>query len=247
MSDSSAASERTVVGQHVWSVLVVEDDPAVAELHRRLVDAQAEFSTVMVAGSGTTALQALKSVGVDLVILDLTMPSMDGMTFLRAVRREGLDVDVIVVTASRDSRTVREAMRLGALDYLVKPFTPERLRKALDIFARRTRALERPHLAQSDLDLVQARGPGLRRLPKGLNSARLEAVIGILREAQQGVTADDVGELIGASRVTARRYLEYLAVIGTAQMELEYGKSGRPRHRYYWRGPMSRGAGAPTY
>lgn len=236
--NAAEAPEYETLEERVWSVLVVEDDPDVADLHRRLVDATPGFSTVRVVPNGRRALEAMRQCPVDVAIVDLTMPGGDGMTLIRMLRQESFDVDVIVVTASRDSRTVREAMRLGVLDYLVKPFAPERLHRSLEAFGRRARALCRPQLAQADLDLVQANGAAIRRLPKGLKPSTLDAVTTALRASPGGLSADELAHAIGASRVTARRYLEYLDVVGIACMQREYCGSGRPRHRYCWREPV---------
>src|SRR5215207_3703541 len=126
-----------------WRVMIVEDNPAVAALHKRLVDSVASLRTVHVAWNGEQAFNALKAVVPDLVILDLTMPGGGGLAFLGRIRHEEMPVEVIVVTASRSGATVREAMRHGVIDYLVKPFTPQRLRQALSTFALRQRALTR--------------------------------------------------------------------------------------------------------
>lgn len=230
---SRGPATSRVDAESSWSVLVVEDSPEVAALHRRLVDAIPEFRTVGVAANGEAALHAARVMQPDLAIVDLTMPGGDGLTFLRRVRSEGLPVEAIVVTASRDATTVREAMHVGVVDYLVKPFAPERLRESLNAFARRARALRRPQLAQEEVDLVQASGAArMHRLPKGLKRSTLAAVRAALDESTSALTADEVGQRIGAARVTARRYLEYLEVIGAAEVKRECRGPGRPRNRY---------------
>lgn len=216
-----------------WKVMIVEDSPEVAALHRRLVDDTAGFRTIHIASDGVSALRALKALSPDLAIVDLTMPGGDGLTMLRKVRRESIPVEVIIVTASRDTQTVRDAMHLGIVDYLVKPFAPDRLRQSLTAFAWRARAFQRSQLAQDEVDLVQSSGaPRLQRLPKGLKRSTLDSVKHVLEEATVALTADEVGRRVGIARVTARRYLEYLDVIGAATVEREYLRSGRPRNRY---------------
>jgi two-component system response regulator DctR len=221
-----------------WRVMIVEDNLAVAALHKRLVDSTPSFRTVHVAWNGHEALTALKTVEPDLVILDLTMPGGDGLPFLRQVRGGEIPVDVIVVTASRGGGTVREATHLGVIDYLVKPFSPQRLREALSAFALRNRALARPELSQEDVDTAQAWGPARgRRLPKGLKDSTLTSVLTALDEAGEPLSAEEVGAGIGVARVTARRYLEYLELVGRAEVIRETGGPGRPRNRYRRRRP----------
>lgn len=216
-----------------WRVMIVEDNPAVAGLHKRLVDSTPSFRTVHIAWNGEQASAALTAVQPDLIILDLTMPGGDGLPFLRRLRREGLPVEVVVVTASRGGPTVREATHLGVIDYLVKPFSPQRFRQALSAFAVRHRALARPQLSQDDVDTARSSGAARgRRLPKGLKEATLGSVLATLEASPRPLSADEVGRQIGVARVTARRYLEYLELVGVAEVLRETSGPGRPRNRY---------------
>jgi two-component system response regulator DctR len=216
-----------------WRVLVVEDDAAVASLQRRLVDALPDFRAVGTATNGELGYRAIESLRPDLAIVDLTMPGGDGVSLLRRIRQEGLPIEVVVVTASRDAATIREVMHLGVVDYLVKPFAPERLWESLQAFAVRSRALARQLLAQEEIDLAQSTGARrIHRLPKGLKRSTLNAVRSTLEASDRPLCADEIGETVGVARVTARRYLEYLDVIGAARVERECTGPGRPRNRY---------------
>jgi two-component system response regulator DctR len=216
-----------------WRVLIVEDDPFVAKLHSRLVDAMSGFRAVGTATNGEEARKLVATLQPDLAIVDLSMPGSEGVHFLRALRRDGQSTEVIVVTAVRDAKVVREVMQLGVVDYLVKPFAPERLQQAMTAFLARARAFRRAQLTQEEVDRVQSsvshRAP---RLPKGLRRSTLVAVRQALAEAERPLTSVEVGELIGVARVTARRYLEYLEVVGAAEVERECVGPGRPRNRY---------------
>ncbi|MBM3677619.1 MAG: response regulator [Actinobacteria bacterium] len=219
-----------------WKVLVVEDNPDVAALHARLIDEGPQFRVVHTAPNGEAAYRAVQLLQPDLAIVDLAMPGGDGLSFVRRVRRESIPLEVIVVTAARDAASVREAMHLGVIDYLVKPFAPDRMRQALAAFAWRARAFTRPQLAQEEVDLVQASGATrLQRLPKGLRRQTLNAIRQVLVGGET-LTADEVGRRVGVARVTARRYLEYLEVTGVAEVERESIGPGRPRNRYRWAG-----------
>jgi two-component system response regulator DctR len=228
-----ASSQPEAPDQRPWRVLVVEDSPSVGALHHRLVKATPGFRSLGVVTEGDSAYRAALSMRPDLAIVDLSMPGCDGLTFLRRLRAEALMVEVIVVTASRDARTVQEAVQLGVIDYLVKPFALERLQHALNVFAQRSRVLRRTQLAQDDVDLVQVSG-GLRlhRLPKGLRRKTLSAIRGLLASSDIALSADEVGRAVGVARVTARRYLDYLDVVGAARVERESNGPGRPLNRY---------------
>jgi two-component system response regulator DctR len=218
-----------------WRVMVVEDNGGVAALHRRVVDSVPYLKTAHVALNGEHAFAALPTVRPDLVILDLTMSGGDGISFLRRVRGADLPIDVIVVTASRDGRAVDEVTRLGVIDYLVKPFTPQRLRQSLSAFAiRRHTLITRSELCQADVDAIQAAGAPRqgRRLPKGLKQETLRSVLAVLDSASGPMGADTVGTRVGVARVTARRYLEYLVLMGIVDMSRETNGPGRPRNRY---------------
>lgn len=225
-----------------WRVMIVEDNPAVAALHRRVVDSVPMLKTAHVAFNGKHAFGALETVQPDLVILDLTMPAGDGLTFLRHIRQVDASLDVIVVTASREGETVNHVMRLGVVDYLVKPFEPQRLRQALTAFLMRQRTLSgHAQLSQAEVDAMQGPGSMLkrRRLPKGLKESTLRSILSALQGAPTAMSAEEVGGRAGVARVTARRYLEYLTVMGLVEMSRETNGPGRPRNRYRRQAPKS--------
>jgi response regulator of citrate/malate metabolism len=239
----TANSTARDVPARSWRVMIVEDNRGVAALHRHIVDSTAYLKTAHVALNGDHAFAALGTVQPDLVILDLTMSGGDGLSFLRRLRATELAIDVIVVTASRDRQAVDQVTRLGVVDYLVKPFTPQRLRQSLSAFAIRRHTLTtRSRLCQADVDAVRSSGAPRRgrRLPKGLKEATLRAVLGQLEGGAQPLSADDVGVRVGGARVTARRYLEYLALMGIVEVTRETVGPGRPRNRYRRRDPAER-------
>jgi response regulator of citrate/malate metabolism len=217
-----------------WRVMIVEDNRAVAALHRRIIDLTPYLKTAHVALNGEHAWAALPTVEPDLVILDLTMAGYDGISFLRRIRSAKMPIDVIVVTASRDGSVVDDVTRLGVIDYLVKPISPQRLRQSLWAFAVRRHTLStRSELCQADVDAIQASGAPRqgRRLPKGLKEATLRSVLAAL-DGTEIMGADEVGMRVGVARVTARRYLEYLVLMGIIEVRREANGPGRPRNRY---------------
>jgi response regulator of citrate/malate metabolism len=124
-------------------------------------------------------------------------------------------------------------VQLGAVDYLVKPFDEERLRKSLLLFQRRMAMLGDAQLSQGEVDQFCSNGPNaLRWLPRTLSSSRLDEIRAVLERDERPVTAEAVAAETGVARVTARRYLEYLVTIGQATMEPIATGRGRPRHVY---------------
>jgi two-component system response regulator DctR len=222
----SADATTATVPLADWRVMIIEDNPAVAALHRRIVDSVPYLRTEHIARNGERGFAALRTVRPQLVILDLAMRGGDGLEFLRRLRAEAGDVDVIVVTASRSGEIVEECTRLGVVDYLVKPFAPERLHWALANFARRRRALARTTpLSQSEVDAA-------RSLPDGIRDATLASVLALLESRDEPFDADEVGGTVGIARVTARRYLEHLRVLGTVELVRRLEGRGRPRNQY---------------
>ncbi len=112
------------------SILVAEDEPSSAEYLRVLLEGRGH--EVRLAANGLEALLALESRPFDLVITDLRMPSMDGFELLSHLAQRWPDLPAIVLTANEDVEDVVEAVRLGAINYLLKPATPASVGSAID-------------------------------------------------------------------------------------------------------------------
>ncbi len=216
-------------------VLIVEDDPVVAEINREFTERVDGFTTIGIARSVASAIEALQLLRPDVVLLDVYMPGGDGLQLLREIRSQDVDADVIPVTAARNAGIVRQLMRNGAVGYILKPFKFEHFAAVLQAY-RRWRAS-----VDGDVPLSQAEVDRLRRLlatshrdelPKGLDQLTLKSITELMQRRKELLTAEEVAEQVGASRVTARRYLEYLAESGQAEVKLTYGAVGRPVRRY---------------
>lgn len=224
-------------------VLVVEDEPVAAEAHRQYVLRVPGFTVAGVVHSGGAAVRFLERSllehdRVDLLLLDLNLPDIHGLQVCRAVRAAGYPVDVIAVTSARDLAMVRSAVSVGAVQYLLKPFTFAALRDKLERYLRFRRSVADPRDAagQDEVDraLATLRSPDEAAVPKGMNGATLTAVTAALRDADAGLSAEAVAGVVGVSRVTARRYLEHLVDTGLAARTPKYGQVGRPELWYRW-------------
>ncbi|SFS64390.1 response regulator [Saccharopolyspora flava] len=223
-------------------VLVVDDDFMVAKVHSGYVSRVEGFEVVGTAHTGADAVVAVDELRPDLVLLDIYLPDLDGLSVLRQLRgRPSADPDVIVITAARDLDTVRGAIHGGALHYLIKPFSYEALRERLESFRSVHRALadlpsDAP-TAQQDVDrLFGTRTRGVTP-PKGLSPETSRIVEDILRARSAGggdVSAAECAEATELSRVSARKYLEHFVETGRAEVHLRYGGTGRPERRYHW-------------
>lgn len=225
-------------------VLVVDDDFAVAGLHTGFLHADGRLEVVGSAHTGVEALRLVDELAPDLVLLDIYLPDMTGVEVLRRLRsREGAPIDVIAITAARELDTVRAAMAGGVLHYLVKPFPTQVLRERIDDYLVHWASLRRSDgggaLDQEDVDRLLSVPRASRRaaaLPKGLSRRTLDLVADALRNAGADASAQEVGDTVGVSRVSARRYLEHLVESRKAEVTPRYGAAGRPENRYRWLG-----------
>lgn len=219
-----------------FRTVVVDDDFAVTLLHSRFIDSDHRFRTVATAHTGAAALEAVQRERPQLVLLDVYLPDIGGIDVLRQLRARTIDVEVIAVTAARDLETVRQASQLGVRHYLVKPFQSTALRERLDAVARSLAFRERgtDDLDQDAIDRLTGTSGSASpsALPKGLSAATLHLVVTALKAGAGDVSASEIAERLGMSRVSARRYLEHLAATGQATVEPRYGTAGRPENRF---------------
>jgi response regulator of citrate/malate metabolism len=222
-----------------YRALVVEDEPVAAEANaaylRRL-----DVEVVAVAATGQEALRYLAGdPDVDLILLDMHLKDGHGLALLRRIRAAGHSCDVIAVTSARDVDVVRQAVAQGVVSYLIKPFTFAGFRTKLEQYVRyREQMASSGTLGQSDVDTMLAiLRPTLSStdLPKGLTMSTLTRVSATVRDVEHAMSASEMAELIGASRVTARRYLEHLADSGLLDRDTRFGRTGRPEVEYRWR------------
>jgi response regulator of citrate/malate metabolism len=220
----------------VIAVLVVEDEPVAADAHAQYVLRVPGFTVAGTAATGAEALRLLRKGDIDLVLLDMNLPDMHGMDIIRAMRAGGHGADVIAVTSARDLALVRSAVSQGILQYLLKPFAFAALREKLERYREYREQGHEDGVAagQHEVDrmLATLRGAEALALPKGVSPESLDAVVAALRDADDGMSAAQVAESLGVSRVTARRYLEHLADVGVLVRHMRYGAVGRPVVEY---------------
>lgn len=214
------------------SVLVVEDEPVAAQAHREYVERVPGFEVAGVVHSGAEALRFFERRRADLVLLDFYLPDTHGLAVCRALRAAGNPVDVIAVTSARDLAVVKAAVSSGVVQYLLKPFTFASLREKLERYAQYRQSAGAADQAAIDRMLGTLRSVDHAALPKGMSGPTLEAITEALRESADGLPAGTAAERVGVSRVTARRYLEYLADNAIAERRPHYGQVGRPEVWY---------------
>jgi response regulator of citrate/malate metabolism len=222
-------------------VLVVEDEEVAAEAHAAYTARVEGFEVAGIARSAGEAARFLAAdERVDLILLDLNLPDGHGLALLPKLRASGRVTDVIAVTSARDAEVVRHAVAHGVVLYLLKPFTFATFRAKLQQYAdyRATLAATPDKVVQDEVDrlLGSLRSPTGGSLPKGMSAETLQQVVDALRATDAALSATEAAARLGASRVTARRYLEHLADAGQVQRAPRYGGSGRPEMEYRWSG-----------
>lgn len=221
----------------MYKVLIVEDDPMVAMINEQYVCRNKNFSVVKNCRNGQEALDFLESNTVDLVIMDVFMPLMNGIETLKKIREKKHKCEVIMVTAANDTATLEETMHLGVIDFLIKPFAYERFQVALEKFISNAEAFRANQtIDQSYIDnLISISSPSRAReseLPKGIQKKTLDLLTDYFKEKKGWVSGDQISEDVGLSSVTVRHYMGYLMEIKAVEGEINYETGGRPSMLY---------------
>ena len=220
----------------MYKVLIVEDDPMVAMINEQYIKRNKNFQIVGKCNDGMSALDFLENNTVDLLILDVFMPKMDGFETLRQIRNKQIVVDAIMVTAANERESLEEALHLGIVDYLVKPFTFDRFQMALEKYIAQNNALKDIEtLNQKSIDHIidNARKKSEDLYPKGIQEKTIELIMEYLNANKRiWFTGDEIAEKINLTGVTVRRYMNYLSESGRVVGEMNYETGGRPCMRY---------------
>ncbi len=230
---------RREAQRRLIEALVVDDEAASLRIHCGAVLRAPGFRLAGTAGNGVEMFDFLSRAHADLVILDLFMPEMDGLLCLRKLRAEASSVDVVVISSGSRKETIRHCLRMGVFSYLIKPCPLDLLLRTLSSYRRFFETItyaEPGELNQASADRLLGMSSGGYSEPvSGANPASektLEGVRSALRLCPMPAAAEEVAEVAGISRATARRYLANLVRLGEVSMEMEYRRAGRPLHRF---------------
>jgi two-component system, CitB family, response regulator CitT len=219
-------------------VVISEDDFRIADIHEKFLMKFTEFEVVGKALNGEETLRILKLKEPDLLLLDVYLPDMLGAELLPIIREGFPKMGIIMITAATEKDFIEKALNYGVENYLIKPVNRERFNEVISEYLTKHSLLKSTQeVDQSYIDILfgkgyqESAGKGMG-LPKGIDEITLGKVKAVLVEKRTGLSADEVGKEIGASRITARRYLEYLSSINEAKTEVVYGIVGRPERKY---------------
>ena len=215
-------------------ILIADDNLQITKIISEFVR-NAGFDPV-IASDGKEALDLFHKEKFAVILLDVMMPLMDGFETLRQIRKNKKSVDIIMVTAANDRASLEEALHLGVVDYLVKPFTYDRFRIALDKYVSQVAALkDLDTLNQKNIDFIieNAHKKSEELYPKGIQEKTLQTILDEMkRNSSKWMTGDEIAERIGLTGVTVRRYLNHLTEKGILLSEIDYETGGRPCMRY---------------
>ncbi len=190
------------------SVLVVDDHPLTREALSSLLSSHG-FEVAGLVADGAEAIEAAARLRPDLVLLDLSMPGMDGLTALPRLRDAAPNCEVVVLTASGTEENLLAAIRGGAAGYLLKTEPPERIAAFLEGVANGEAALSGP-IARRLLDQVRngnGRGSGVPDRIASLLSAR-EVEVLLLLDEHHGT--DEIAQRLFISEHTVRSHVKSL-------------------------------------
>ena len=217
------------------NILIVEDDPMVRNINMGFLKKISVAFKVYEAGNLIKAKTVIESENIDLVLLDVYLGDDKGPDLLGWIRANGLDIDVILITADNSAETVEKAFRLGSIDYLIKPFNFKRFEEAITkVINRRSQLASKIELNQEHIDsMIQAqRTKTQTHSEKGINTMTHDIILKVLKENNEPMTAQAIAQIAELARVTVRRYLEHMVDEGIAEEMQYYGKVGRPQKVY---------------
>lgn len=218
--------------------LIVEDDFRVADIHAAYVSRVAGFEVIGKVHTSASAYEFILANKPDLVLLDLYLPDEHGLELFSRLQQlpRGSKMDIFVITAARDSQSVRDALQLGAANYIVKPFTHLQLAERLLAYrAARNRLTDTREISQEEVDRVSVLMRGAKiDLYRSDNSKNptTDSILKFIEGSAESVSASDISLALGLSRATAQRYLSQMVESRMLELELQYGTTGRPIHKF---------------
>ncbi len=217
-----------------YRVMIVEDDFRVADINKSVVEEVEMFQVVKIAKTASDALKYFNEEVPDLLVVDIYLPDFNGIELIRRIRKNDYPVDIILITAAHDPDTIENSMRYGVFDYIITPFDFSRFRQALENYHKYRQEIkssgeyDQEKINKIISHNVIARSGGKRDLPKGITGFTMEKVRSGISDCLSSFAIEDVIERTRLSKITVRRYLEYMADTGVLEKTYRHRKKGRP-------------------
>lgn len=220
----------------VYDVLIVEDELRQAQLHAEFIQEHSRFRPVGLAGTMAEARQMIDTHKPRLILLDNYLPDGRGIELLEYLVTHKSDARVIFITAASEMETCSKAIGYGAFDYIIKPISYDRLKAALTRFCQFSDSQLAYSLVNQrrvdELYNLQSKTGNEERRTKGIEEMTLGRLKDHFTDNASEETTESVAKVLGISKTTARRYLEYCVEIHFLRAEISYGKVGRPERVY---------------
>ncbi|WP_326717332.1 response regulator [Vagococcus jeotgali] len=220
------------------NVLILEDDPMVEFIHRSYLEKMAIFDNIYSTNTVSNAIDYLQKQTVDLLLLDIHLKNENGLDCLMMIRQQKLPIDVILITAADELQTVQEGLRLGVIDYLLKPFTHERFEKSIQLFLEKHALLSEEKTTQDTIDHLtnQTTKHQVKDLvlDKGLSQQTMDHILSIIKSNPKSFTIQELADKCQLSHVSIRKYVTFLEEHHLVTSKTVYTKVGRPFKEYYF-------------
>lgn len=168
------------------------------------------------------ALQFLNSKEreIDIIIIDYNLPYINGVIGVKLIRQINPTVPIIALTIEGEEKIADQFFKVGANDFAIKPI------KVLDLYSRvNVHIKNRTHMKE-DLNLEYR---------KGINENTIFLIETKMKDIKEYLTIEEISEITGLAPKTTNKYMGYLVDIKKVDMEIIYGKIGRPKNKYLWK------------
>jgi DNA-binding NarL/FixJ family response regulator len=187
-------------------LMIVDDQRLMRQGLRTLLELEGGFEIVGEAGDGRAALDAYEELQPDVVLMDIRMPGMDGVEATRRLHERWSNARVIILTTFNDDEYVFEALRVGALGYLLKDLSGHELANAVRTVANGG-ALIDPSVARRVVAEFARLTPPARPMNDGLPEPLTERELDVLRLLAQGLSNREIGHKLSLTEGTVKNYV----------------------------------------
>lgn len=219
-------------------VLIIEDDPMVAKFNTIYLQSIPGFTVAGHASHVDEGWEFLNKHHVDLILLDVYMGKVTGLEMLIELRKKENPIDVIVITAANDKQSVQTALRYGAVDYLIKPFSFDRFKDALLQYMNKVQLMKNTEIvSQNEIDTFFLNPEKIQflklELPKGMTMITfMKIATQMIEREQKKFSAAELAIETGISQVSVRKYLNHLVKHHFLHVDVIYQETGRPLQCY---------------
>jgi DNA-binding NarL/FixJ family response regulator len=187
-------------------LMIVDDQKLMREGLRTLLELEGGFEIVAEAGDGQAALDAYAELQPDVVLMDIRMPGMDGVEATRRLHEKWSNARVIILTTFNDDAYVFEALRVGALGYLLKDLSGHELANAVQTVANGGVLID-PSVARKVVAEFARLTPSARPINDGLPDPLTERELDVLRLLAEGMSNREIGNKLSLTEGTVKNYV----------------------------------------